>query len=164
LDYLKEWRCANPNEVGTPVYRVLYEALSRSLGPLGTADANAQPAEVALASLNEFVAQAEALRRRITKASGVKVASTASRGRVQILNWRKHGDEESYCRVEVFATDDITNTASMVEKEYNVRPGAEDEGDYDATYYVNDDITIADGDIMVSHDGRRFRIGVVLAE
>jgi hypothetical protein len=42
--------------------------------------------------------------------------------------------------------------------------GAEDQGDYDATYYVNDDITISDGEIMTSHDGRRFRIEVVLAE
>ena len=77
---------------------------------------------------------------------------------MEILNWRKHGDEESYCRVEVFAMNDITDTGSMVEKEYNVRSGAEDEGDYDATYYVNDDITIADGDVMTTHDGRRFRI------
>jgi hypothetical protein len=91
-------------------------------------------------------------------------ASSAWRGRVEILNWRKHGDDESYCRIEVFAADDLTETTSLVEKEYEVRAGAEDEGDYDATYYVNDDITISDGDIMTSHDGRRFRIGVVLTE
>ena len=93
-----------------------------------------------------------------------RFSSAESRCRVEILNWRKHGDDESYCRVEVFGASDATQTESLVEKEYDVRSGAEDEGDYGATYYVNDDITIWDGDIMVSHDGRRFRIGVVLAE
>ena len=86
------------------------------------------------------------------------------RGRVEILNWRKHGDDESYCRVEVFGADDATEVETLVEKENGVRVGAEDEGDYGATYYVNDDITIADGDTMTSHDGRKFRIGVTLAK
>jgi hypothetical protein len=96
--------------------------------------------------------------------AGMRSASAALRGRVQILNWRKHGDDESYCRIEVFAVDDGAEIQDRVEEEYNVRRGAEEEGDYAATYYVNDDLNFADGDILIARDGRRFRIGVVLAE
>lgn len=119
--------------------------------------------EVALASLNEFVSQADALRRMIAAACH-DAASTGSLGRLEILNWRKHGDDESRCRLEVFAVHDLSETTAMVEKEYSVQVGAEEAGDYDATYYVNDDITISDGDIMTSHDGRRFRISIVQVE
>jgi hypothetical protein len=164
VDQLTEWQCWAPDQCSTLEYRALYDTLSRSLSSSATADSNLQPSSVALASLNEFISQAEALRCWIMAASGITPAHTASRGRVEILNWRKHGDDESYCRVEVFSADDSTATTSLVEKENNVRNGAEDEGDYGAMYYVNDDITIADGDIMISQDGRRFRIGVVLAE
>ncbi len=83
---------------------------------------------------------------------------------MEILNWRRHGDDESFCRIEVFAADDNTETESLIEKEYDVRRGAENDADYAATYYVNDDIVIADGDIMISHDGRKLRVAITLVE
>jgi hypothetical protein len=33
---------------------------------------------------------------------------------------------------------------------------------YAATYYVNDDLEIADGDILIGHDKRRFIVSVLL--
>jgi hypothetical protein len=127
-----------------------------------TSDVSVQPDETARPSLGELDSEAEASGRSIKDFS--ISAALAARGRVEVMNWRKHGDDESYCRVEVFGADDNTDTGTLIEKENAVRVGAEDEGDYAATYYVNDHITIADGSIMTSHDGRRFRIGVVLAD
>jgi hypothetical protein len=153
-----------PSVVSEREYRVLFDALSTIIGSSLMKDTCIQAGDLAAASLNEFVAQAEMLRRRIAMASPVREEPGESRGRIQILNWRRHGDNESYCQIEVFAADDTFDTQSLIEAEHKVRAGAEDEGDYAATYYVNDDITLHDGDIRVTHDCRRFLVRVVLAE
>jgi len=86
--------------------------------------------------------------------------TTAERlpGRIQILNWRQFGDDESYARVEVFASSDRTNAQKLVADEHDVHFDGKEDTSHHA--YANDDIDIADGDVMVSHNGRRFRVSI----
>ena len=78
---------------------------------------------------------------------------------IQILNWRRDGEDESYCRTEPFAAEETDTVQDYVEKDHGVSREAEDEEDYAHTYYVNDDLTFADGDVLVnSVTGRKFRL------
>jgi hypothetical protein len=69
---LREWGCAEPDATSTPEYRALYDTLSRNLRSAEADDASAHVTKVALASLDKFISQAEAVAGSIKIASGAK--------------------------------------------------------------------------------------------
>lgn len=82
---------------------------------------------------------------------------TARKNRIQILNWRSYGDDESFCYFKVFSADDKRTCQTIVQKEYDVRfDGMEGSGHA----YTNDDIVIEDGDVWTATDGCKYRINI----
>jgi hypothetical protein len=85
--------------------------------------------------------------------------------RIQILNWRQHGDDESYCLFAAYGADDPTFASEEIEQEidpdydWNQDTMPEEREDWEHVYYVNDDITIKDGEVVL-HNGRKFRITI----
>lgn len=86
------------------------------------------------------------------------------KNRIHILNWRQHGDDETYCRIGVYGADDD----GAVDTEIDVELGRTEEvlardpesaEDWEHVVYVNDDILFADGDVL-EHKGRRFRVRI----
>lgn len=85
--------------------------------------------------------------------------------RIQILNWRQHGDDESGCQIGVFAAEDDGDVIEMAREQVDEDASPEDwedaegRGDWEHVIYVNDDITIQDGDVL-DRNGRKFRVNI----
>ena len=45
---------------------------------------------------------------------------STSRNRVEILNWRKYGDDEAYCRVGVFPAGDTHTVCEEVDEQMGI--------------------------------------------
>jgi hypothetical protein len=88
---------------------------------------------------------------------GLETPRPGKRNRIQIINWREHGDYESYCHSGVFAADDDSDVLDETLRLHNVAERGE--GDTYETYYVNDDIEFYDGQIL-EHNGRKFRLSI----
>jgi hypothetical protein len=97
-----------------------------------------------------------------------------SKNRLEILNWRRHGDDESYCRVGAFPAGDSRTLCDEVDGELGIT--REDRlrwaqlGDGESErirerklWYVNDHIVLEDGQHIV-RNGRTFRIRVQAAQ
>lgn len=84
--------------------------------------------------------------------------------RIRIFNWRHHGDDESYCRIECFPDGVEDDMDALVRKEHDIEPDperdAEQRGDFESVIYVNDDFTFEDGEILEAPDGRTFRLSL----
>ncbi|MBO0695832.1 MAG: hypothetical protein J2P56_06985 [Verrucomicrobia bacterium] len=88
------------------------------------------------------------------------------KNRIDIENWRKHGDNENYIYMGVFAADDNTTSQEEIQKQVDEDydwdqddDDAERRGDYAHVIYYNDSFTIEDGDIL-EHNGRKFRVSI----
>lgn len=86
--------------------------------------------------------------------------TTEHKGRLEIINWRRHGDDESYCSMAVFGNDDTCSLRALIEAEHGVRMDAEEQGDLDAAYYVNDEFIMLDGAYIEAEDGKNFCISI----
>ena len=88
----------------------------------------------------------------------------ASLPRIQILNRRQRGADESYCTIMVFNAGDERDALEMVRQENNIpedpEGSAERRREWEAVPYVNDDITFADGDVLETADGRKLRLSL----
>jgi hypothetical protein len=84
-----------------------------------------------------------------------------TKNRIQIVNWRNHGDDESSCTIGVYSHEDLTDELLDARGKLGLKtdPDWEENDDYENGYYVNDDITIENGQIM-EHNGRKFRISI----
>lgn len=86
--------------------------------------------------------------------------------RIQILNWRQYGDDESYCYVGVVAADDSADCRAeiqaQVDEDANEEDfeGAEERGDWEHVIYYNDDIDIWDGEVLEGTNGRKFLVTI----
>jgi hypothetical protein len=87
------------------------------------------------------------------------------KNRIQVINWRTHGSNESYCITGVFAANDesdlITEVRHQVDEDATEEEfdQAEERMDWDHVIYVNDDFTFEDGQIL-KHNGRSFRVNI----
>lgn len=93
--------------------------------------------------------------------------------RIEIVNWRKHGDDENYCYLGVYGADEATTAQQEIQKEvdedfdwdngYRNEKGeqidAEEAEDWDHVIYVNDEYLFEDGQIL-AHNGRKFRVRI----
>lgn len=88
-----------------------------------------------------------------------------AKNRLEIVNWRKHGENESYCyRGAYLAGEQLSaqqEIQSQVDADYDWDQDvdAEEREDFEHVVYVNDDIRILDGDV-VEHNGRKFRVTI----
>src|SRR5881398_2035921 len=94
------------------------------------------------------------------------------KNRIELVNWRKHGDDESYTTFAFLAADENESLISQIEadiaEEHGVTSEAvresleENDGcNFDLVYYVNDDVEFADGDVLEDgRSGRAFRITI----
>lgn len=89
--------------------------------------------------------------------------------RLQIVNTRNHGDDESYVDMAIYPHD-VEGDLVMDKKREAYREAhdreempegydAEEVEDFDSLIYVNDDFMIADGQIIES-GGRKYRIDI----
>ena len=85
--------------------------------------------------------------------------------RIQIVNWRIDGDDESYNYFAVYPASETTTAMEEIQQEvdadyeWDQDETPEDRGDLEHTIYVNDDITIVDGEVL-HHNGRKFRVTI----
>lgn len=85
-----------------------------------------------------------------------------ARNRIHVVNWRKHGADESTCKIGVYAADDPEGDALREVKEDEGIEDVDDPesvGDFENLVYVNDDFTIEDGQTM-EHKGRSFLVTI----
>jgi hypothetical protein len=90
---------------------------------------------------------------------------STTKNRIQIVNWRSHGDDENYCYFAAYGRNDATTAHAEIQKqvdenydwEHNEDP--ESQEDFDHVIYVNDDYVISNGDV-VEHNGRKFRVSI----
>jgi hypothetical protein len=101
--------------------------------------------------------------------------AAAPKARLQILNWREHSDDESYVRTGVYPPGSLQTVQGELHAEMlaDEQPGGvfvneyEDDGEggvhlvgyKDISYYVNNNITFEDGQI-IEHAGKKFRISI----
>lgn len=64
------------------------------------------------------------------------------KNRIQIVNWRCLGDDESFCETQAYTADDPTDLS--VEASQDIPPDR---------FFVNDDITFYDGQEFFCPDG-----------
>lgn len=83
----------------------------------------------------------------------------AARGRVDILVWREHGDDDDSLAVDVFAAGDQKTITAIVAKEHGVKFG-DGTPDGRGKGYKSDDYRLADGMVLTSHNGRKFRVSI----
>jgi len=74
-------------------------------------------------------------------------------GRIEIINWRCHGDEESYCWLGVYRKAAKRGLQEEIE-EYQKR-----EHKLGAEIYINDTIKYGDGQV-ITHNGRKWLVRV----
>jgi hypothetical protein len=74
-------------------------------------------------------------------------------GRIEIINWRCHGDEESYCWRGVYRKAAKRGLREEIEEYQNTgyRPVAQ--------VYINDTINFWDGQV-ITHNGRKWLVRV----
>lgn len=96
------------------------------------------------------------------------LAIHTGRNRIEIVSWRELFDDEDSLNMQVFAAGDMTAQADVI----IATESEETEGgttlcfDYDSPEGVEhpctmtNDLAIKDGDILTSHDGRRFRVSI----
>jgi hypothetical protein len=93
--------------------------------------------------------------------------------RIQIVNWRSHGDEESYCRWEALSAEDPTDVEDLIKASVGYTPEeiaedyhteAESNEDWDKVYYVNDDICLRDGDEFRTNDGKLLKLSFAVVD
>lgn len=82
--------------------------------------------------------------------------------KLQIVNWREFNDDEAYCRIEVLPDgvdllDIIESEHTQEERETWVQATGETKSH---CFFVNDDITIFDGQQMIDIDGKRYVIRI----
>jgi hypothetical protein len=91
--------------------------------------------------------------------------TNAAKNRIQIINWRRHGDDENYVLMAVFAADQEGNAIELAQDQvdpdydWTQAEGAEEREDYAHVIYVNDDFEIVDGEV-IRNNGRAFRITI----
>jgi len=83
--------------------------------------------------------------------------------RIQVVNWRGHGDDEAYAFTTVIAAGDPTDASELIRAQYcedhDIDLGELDE-EVGHAAYVNDDISFYDGEEIDCHGGKRFRIRI----
>lgn len=90
---------------------------------------------------------------------------STTKNRIEIVNWRRHGADESYCYLSAYAADDIANAHDEIEKQVDADydwlqdTDAEEREDWDHVLYFNDEILIEDGAVL-EHNGRKFRVQI----
>ena len=82
--------------------------------------------------------------------------------KLQVVNWRGYNDDESYSRIEIVPAQDnlldiIEAELSDEEKEFWLAAVGEGPGH---SFFINDDITIFDGEQMIGTDGKRYVIRI----
>jgi hypothetical protein len=83
---------------------------------------------------------------------------------LHIVNWRRHGEDESYCRVG-FYEDKKQNLVDLEiapecdwPKDADADFNPESSGDWDRVFYINDDISIDDGAVFRTPEGKHYRV------
>jgi hypothetical protein len=89
------------------------------------------------------------------------MSKAKNKNRLQIVNWREYGDDESFVKIAVFGRDDPGDLVEDIEARRQAQSGGKlpaiDGGEL--SFYVNDDIVIEDGRIWEALDGKyRIRI------
>lgn len=86
--------------------------------------------------------------------------------RLQIVNWREYGAEESFCEVAIYSNrnkrnliDDIEKHRQKVHKELTGKRLQPVEEGSELSFYVNDDLLFVDG-MTSEYDGKKFRIRI----
>jgi hypothetical protein len=94
----------------------------------------------------------------------------AAKKRIEVLNWRRHGDDEAHCRVAAFPAGGTRRLHDEVDEEMGItlqdRRRWADLGDAERErilegklWYENDYIVFEDGDV-IEHGDRKFRVRV----
>jgi hypothetical protein len=84
-------------------------------------------------------------------------------GRIQITGWRAFNDDDDSVSVDVFADDDETTPHDLIAEEFDIDFAADDYSSCEEgkkpgfTNFVN---SIIDGQILSSHDGRKFMVSI----
>ena len=82
---------------------------------------------------------------------------------IRIFNWRQHGDDENYVRLSAYPDGTEGDPEAEIREQYGIGERTGEEIDDDtptrSTIYVNDDITLASGDVL-EHNGRKFRLTI----
>lgn len=73
------------------------------------------------------------------------------KARIEILNWREHGDDESFVAHAVYGEGQESDLQKRLMEEHEITDAVK--------FYVNDDITIEDGQVLTS-GGRKFRLNI----
>lgn len=79
----------------------------------------------------------------------------------QIVNWRKHGEDESYCKTGLVLPGEDLTDGIRAELDYpkgNDDYDAESAEDWDRVYYVNDNFYLRDGEVLEHSSGRKFMV------
>ena len=84
-----------------------------------------------------------------------------NKNRLQIVNWREYGDDESSVEMAIYGRHDPGYLVEKIEAERQQQSGEQlfpiDGGEL--SFYVNDNIVIEDGQILDNGDGKyRIRI------
>lgn len=88
-----------------------------------------------------------------------------AKNRIEILNWRSHGDDENYCYLGVYRHHDRATATREVQQQvdpdfdWNQDEDPESQEDYEHVIYVNDHIVIPNGRI-IEHNGRKFKVTI----
>lgn len=81
--------------------------------------------------------------------------------RIQIVNWRGAEDDESYCNIAVIPdTDDLLDHIEEEIEETDKDLWEREVKSEGYHFFINDDISIYDGEEMESPDGKKFRIRI----
>lgn len=112
-----------------------------------------------------YIASAQAALQAVRQLAGTAQHPTSDAQRpeppvrIQILNWRRHGDDESYNSIRCY--DDASDVVDEI-KEYlgwPKDPNFEPElGDTRKLFYVNNDTRIGDGDTFTASSGLKYRV------
>ncbi len=93
-----------------------------------------------------------------------------SKNRIEVLNWRKHCDDEAYCRGAAFPAGDTRTLDHEVDEYLDITPENRrrwaEMGDPEPEriaegklWYKNDHLVFEDGDV-IEHNGRKFLIQI----
>ena len=79
--------------------------------------------------------------------------------RIELVNWRVHGDDESYVHYEFLRPEE--NFTFIDEKQQDARTDCRYHQDEDCPWcvvFVNDELTFSEGDEFTDSNGRKYRL------
>lgn len=90
-------------------------------------------------------------------------AAPAVTGRIEILQWREHGDDEDCLTVTAMAaadTADAYDIAAQIEADEAGKTLSFSDDDAEHPCFSTNHVVMADGHVITGHDGRKWRVSI----